>query len=215
MRTRKMRPTKKPRGKRLDEHGLEPRQSLFVAEYLKDLNATQAAIRAGYSTKGADAQASRLLGNVRIQAALADGLKRILEKPLSEAEKVIAEAVILAHSDVGNFLDDAGNIVNMKELPSVVRRAVSSIEVIERRLPGKDGEVERTKKIRFWDKNAALGLLAKYHKLSPERHEHEHKGAIGVVTSEQASALSDDELIAEAKRLAEEAAELAARLAGR
>ena len=45
---------------------LTPKQERFVAEYLVDMNATQAAIRAGYSRKTADVQGPRLLGNVRI-----------------------------------------------------------------------------------------------------------------------------------------------------
>ncbi len=43
---------------------LTPKQARFVEEYLIDLNATQAAIRAGYSAKTAEVQGSRLLGNV-------------------------------------------------------------------------------------------------------------------------------------------------------
>ena len=48
-----------------------PRQEQFVAEYLVDLNATQASIRAGYSEKTARQQGARLLSNVYIQAAIA------------------------------------------------------------------------------------------------------------------------------------------------
>ena len=50
-----------------------PKHQRFVAEYLKDLNATQAAIRAGYSPKTANRQGSRLLSNADIQAAIAKG----------------------------------------------------------------------------------------------------------------------------------------------
>lgn len=49
---------------------LTPKQQRFVDEYLVDLNATQAAIRAGYSAKTAEVQGPRLLGNVRIAAAI-------------------------------------------------------------------------------------------------------------------------------------------------
>ena len=49
---------------------MNARQSLFVEEYLKDLNATQAAIRAGYSAKTAESQGSRLLTNVKIKKAI-------------------------------------------------------------------------------------------------------------------------------------------------
>ena len=49
---------------------LTPKQTAFVQEYLLDLNATQAAIRAGYSTRTAYSQGQRLLKNVEIQAAV-------------------------------------------------------------------------------------------------------------------------------------------------
>lgn len=51
--------------------GLTPRQARFVDEYLIDLNATQAAIRSGYSQKTAEQIASRLLRNVKIAAKVA------------------------------------------------------------------------------------------------------------------------------------------------
>lgn len=63
------------------EEKLTPKQERFVQEYLIDLNATQAAIRAGYSQKTADVQGPRLLGNVRvaraINAAQAETAKRL------------------------------------------------------------------------------------------------------------------------------------------
>ena len=46
------------------------KQECFVSEYLIDLNATQAAIRSGYSAKTADQQGSRLLANVKVQQAV-------------------------------------------------------------------------------------------------------------------------------------------------
>lgn len=50
---------------------MTPKQKAFVQEYLIDLNATQAAIRAGYSKKTANEQGCRLLANVKISAAIA------------------------------------------------------------------------------------------------------------------------------------------------
>ena len=49
---------------------LLPRQVRFVEEYLIDLNGKQAAIRAGYSSKTAEAIASRLLSKVNVQKAI-------------------------------------------------------------------------------------------------------------------------------------------------
>lgn len=54
---------------------LTDKQARFVEEYLIDLNATQAAIRAGYSEKTANEQGSRLLANVSIQVAIQEKQK--------------------------------------------------------------------------------------------------------------------------------------------
>jgi phage terminase small subunit len=51
---------------------MTPKQLAFVREYMIDRNATQAAIRAGYSTKTADVQGPRLLGDVRVKKAIAE-----------------------------------------------------------------------------------------------------------------------------------------------
>lgn len=56
---------------------LNPKQQRFVAEYLTDLNATQAAIRAGYKADNADVTGPRLLGNVGVAAAIAAGQAKV------------------------------------------------------------------------------------------------------------------------------------------
>jgi len=60
---------------------LSPKQEMFVKEYLVDLNATQAAKRAGYNAKTAYSQGQRLLKKVEIQSAIAaaqqDRAKRV------------------------------------------------------------------------------------------------------------------------------------------
>ena len=70
---------------------LTDKQARFVAEYLVDSNATQAAIRAGYSEKTAHSQGPRLLDNVEVKAALAAKQNRVLEKLELTAEKVLSD----------------------------------------------------------------------------------------------------------------------------
>ena len=53
---------------------LTAKQQRFVEEYLIDLNATQAAIRAGYSPKTANEQGARLLANASVQEAIAKAM---------------------------------------------------------------------------------------------------------------------------------------------
>lgn len=57
----------------MDDEPLTARQTAFVRYYLTDLNGTQAAIKAGYAPGSADSQASRLLTNAKVAAAIAVG----------------------------------------------------------------------------------------------------------------------------------------------
>ncbi len=69
---------------------LTPKQARFVEEYLIDLNATQAAKRAGYSTHTADVQGPRLLGNVGVAAAIQAAQTALSERLEVTAERVVA-----------------------------------------------------------------------------------------------------------------------------
>lgn len=79
---------------------LSEKQRRFVAEYLIDLNGTQAAIRAGYSAKTAQEQSSRLLSNVMIAHAISDGAGKHIRKAEITAQDVL-EGLHLEATRVG------------------------------------------------------------------------------------------------------------------
>lgn len=70
---------------------LTPKQELFVNEYLVDWNGTQAAIRAGYSERTAQEQASRLLTNEAIKRAVEASRQKVMDKVAVTVEKVLAD----------------------------------------------------------------------------------------------------------------------------
>lgn len=72
---------------------LSPKQERFAREYLLDLNATQAAIRAGYSPKTAQEQASRLLSNVMVAARVAELKAKRAEKADRTAQDVLNDII--------------------------------------------------------------------------------------------------------------------------
>jgi len=72
---------------------LNPKQQRFVAEYLKDLNATQAAIRAGYSAKTAEQIGHQLLKKTSVAEAVAKGQQKIAAKLEICAEDLIRDVV--------------------------------------------------------------------------------------------------------------------------
>jgi phage terminase small subunit len=83
---------------------LNPKQKRFVEEYLIDLNATQAAIRAGYSNKTAQEQSSRLLSNVMVQAGIQEAMKERSKRTEITADRVLQELAHIAFDDVRNYL---------------------------------------------------------------------------------------------------------------
>lgn len=68
---------------------MNARQKKFCDEYLIDCNATQAAIRAGYSPKTANEQAARLLANVSIKSYIDEQLERIHNEKTADAQEVL------------------------------------------------------------------------------------------------------------------------------
>lgn len=72
---------------------LNPKQRRFVDEYLVDLNAKQAAMRAGYSPKTAESQGSRLLSHAKVSEAIQHGQAQIANKYEVTQEYVIEKLI--------------------------------------------------------------------------------------------------------------------------
>jgi len=137
-----------PKGKNL--------QQKFVDEYLVDLNATQAAIRAGYSIKTARSQGQRLLTKVAIQKVIQRRIKAIQKKTEITQEKVIAEYAKIAFLDPSEFFDENNKLISVSELKKEVAAAITGMDI------SKINEFETVNKIKFADKKGALDSLAKH-----------------------------------------------------
>jgi phage terminase small subunit len=83
---------------------LTARQKLFALEYPIDLNGTQAAIRAGYSARTAEAAASRLLRNVKVGAEIRRVMDERGKRLEISADNVLRELAKLAFSNIDDFL---------------------------------------------------------------------------------------------------------------
>src|SRR5688572_27404276 len=109
---------------------LTPKQQRFVAEYLIDLNATQAAIRAGYSPKTANRTASDLLTKPDIQALISQRKEKQLEKADVTAVRIIEELRRLALCDTRGFFDEHGNLKPIHQLTAEQGAALAGVDVI-------------------------------------------------------------------------------------
>lgn len=90
---------------------LTPKQAMFVAEYLKDLNATQAAIRAGYSGKTAEQQAYQLLQKTSVKEAIAEQQKARETRTLITTDKILADIEAIKQDAMQPIFDKDGNKV--------------------------------------------------------------------------------------------------------
>lgn len=123
---------------------LTPKQERFCLEYLKDLNGKQSAIRAGYSKKTANEQASRLLTNVNVRAFIDSKKAKVEEKTLITVERVVT------------------NLVEIEE------RCRQAVPVMER---GPDGKMVESGEFKFDSAGAlkANELLGKHLKMYTDK----------------------------------------------
>ena len=89
---------------------LNPKQQRFVEEYLIDLNATQAAIRAGYSPKTATAIASENLSKPSISAAIACAMAERSKRTGITQDRILEELAKVAFIKLTDIVDDTGKI---------------------------------------------------------------------------------------------------------
>lgn len=149
---------------------LADRRQRFVGEYIIDLNGKQAAIRSGYSAKTAEAQASRLLRNVKVQESIAKLKAERAARTGITADRVLAELELLAFSDHTHYeVDDLGSLKLSAEAPAGAHRAISSVK--HRIRTDEDGEVTREVELKIWDKPGMLRLAGRHVGLFPDRME--------------------------------------------
>jgi len=144
---------------------LTPKQERFVEEYLIDLNATQAAMRAGYSAKTAHSMGPRLLVNVEVSAAIAEKRAELSARTNITQDMVIAELAKVGFSDLRKILTKDGSIQSPHDWDDSTAGAISSMEVVSRSSgTDEDGnrEFEYVSRIKTWDKLSALDKLGRH-----------------------------------------------------
>lgn len=154
---------------------LTARQQQFVAEYLIDLNATKAAIRAGYAAKTARVIGYENLTKPYIAEAIEAAMKARSERTEVTQDRVLAEYAKLAFLDPRRFYNESGGLIPVHELPADVAAALSGMEVtVERAGKDEDGKQEfaDVTKIKFADKKGALDSVARHLGMFTDKVEH-------------------------------------------
>ncbi len=146
---------------------MTPRQARFVEEYLIDLNATQAAVRAGYSARSASSHGPRLLRRPKVKAALDRAMKARSERTRVTADRVLEELACLAFADLRDVADWGPQGVVARPaggLSPETARAVAEVS-------DSGSGASRRVKVKLHDKKAALDALAKHLGLYLNREE--------------------------------------------
>jgi len=162
--------------------GLTPKQQLFVNEYLVDLNATQAAIRAGYSPKRADAMGHENLRKPEIAAALMERMNKRSEQTQIDAEWVLKRLAQDATADVADLYDENGSLKSVHEWPMAWRTGlVSGIDTVQERIgvdPEGNPEYATVRKVRLADRTKLLEMIGKHVNIGAFKDRVEHSGSL-------------------------------------
>lgn len=150
---------------------LTAKQARFVEEYLIDLNATQAAIRAGYSEATARSIGAENLTKPDILEAIIEAQAKRSERTKIDADYVLQRLVAIDQMDVLDIMDDKMQMRPLSEWPQVWRQFINNVESIEL----SDGE-GWLKKIKWPDKVKNLELLGKHVAVGAFKDKIEHSG---------------------------------------
>ncbi|RLB94822.1 MAG: terminase small subunit [Deltaproteobacteria bacterium] len=173
---------------RKDTSKLTPKQARFVEEYLIDLNATQAYIRAGYAAKGAAVSACKLLTILKIQTYIQKKRADMSEKLEISAERVLQEHAKIAFYNIIDLFNDDGTMKPINEIKRSLGAAMHGIEVVD--ISSDENVNTLIKKIRFQSKDKALDALSKH--LGLFDADNTQKGNADLMTlSQAATALVD------------------------
>lgn len=137
---------------------LNVKQQAFVDEYLIDLNATQAAIRAGYSPRTAKEQGARLLSHVNVRAHIDAALAKRSKRTGINQDRVIRELARIALVNPPDIIDAMDGTIKAGATRDDTA-AILSVKV--KRIPTQDGEIVE-REVKMADKIKALELLGKH-----------------------------------------------------
>ncbi|MDQ1187013.1 terminase small subunit [Agrobacterium larrymoorei] len=144
---------------------LNPRQRLFVEEYLVDLNASQAAIRAGYSCKTAKVLGSILLKKVQVMEAVEQAKRERSERTQIHADWLLSRLAEEAVADIADLYDENGGLKPVDQWPLIWRQglvaAVEVKELFEGRGESREA-IGRVSQVKLSDRIKRLELIGKH-----------------------------------------------------
>lgn len=160
---------------------LTVRQQLFVVEFMVDLNAVQAAIRAGYSVKYANHHASELAQLPHVAAAIAAEMEERSKRTKINADWLLTRLAAEADADVADLYEVDGALRPVKDWPLIWRTGlVAGLDVEEMRVEGV--AIGTIRKIKLSDRVKRLELIGKHVDVQAFREQVAHTSPDGSMT---------------------------------
>ena len=169
---------------------LTAKQAAFVKAYLVDLNATQAAIRAGYSERSAYSIGQENLCKPEIQAAIQEEVKKRSERTEITADMVLREFAKLAFFDPRKLFDENGNPKDISDLDDSTAAVIAGLDVVQEVDPD-TGVTSYTKRYKLASKQAALESLGKHLAMFTDKTESKVDGVMKIELSPELEGLAE------------------------
>jgi len=158
---------------------LSPKQEMFCKEYIIDLNATQAAIRAGYSVKTAKEIGYENLTKPHIAEKIQELFDKRSEKAELSADMVLQELMKTAFIKEADFYHDDGSVKMLSELTDDQKSALQFYQF--KQVHVGDGVYESVPVFKAQDKMKAIELLGKHLKMFTDKVEHSGEVSLNTI----------------------------------
>jgi len=127
---------------------LNDKQRRFAEEYILDSNATQSAIRAGYSKRTAKSQGQRLLKHPEVSRYISDLQNEIRERNKITVDELVQRLSNIARTDIVEFYNKDGSLKSIHDIPAEHREGIEEVtgkkkEIIGYKSSGKQGAIDK------------------------------------------------------------------------
>lgn len=164
--------------------GLSPKQRLFVAEYMVDLNATQAALRSGYSEKTAFRIGAENMQKHAIVAEIQAAMEAREKRTLVTADAVVTELAKIGFANMQDYIKEGFSVADIQALSRDHAAAIQEVTINET-VSGENDILTRNIKFKLADKRAALVDLGKHLGIFEANNKQKNPGdAIAAVIAE-------------------------------